>query len=462
MRRLSEPGWWVLLIAFSVCLSVVPAVGATGSQDADGGACAPPIDQPADGVTVLAVQGAKFGEGGGKKPARLVGIGPNGAVQWVYQSHEKQDVVWQYDIDPMPNGNVFVTAAVQGEQTRVFELNPETQEVVWEETFDFLDTHDADLIDNGSKIVLANMRNHDPANGTNNDRVVVYDRQKGEIVWEWYFKNHYDRGVGGNYSKDWTHVNDVDAVGDDQFIISPRNFDQVLVINRTTKEIDMALGADDEFSVLRKQHNPDYLTGEDGTPTILVADSDNDRIVEYAKQGEGWKRTWTLGTRNTLQWPRDADRLANGNTLVTDSVHNRVLEVTPNGTVVWEAYSPWLVYDAARLSQTNESGGPTIAELGMSGTYELKGDSDMYRNETAMERCAEVLRNFENSAGKTTPTTDRAANQGETGTTEADGGTMGGGTTDDGATTGSEGQPGFTLAAALLALAGAALLAHRR
>ncbi|MCK4652893.1 MAG: T9SS type A sorting domain-containing protein [Candidatus Cloacimonetes bacterium] len=37
-----------------------------------------------------------------------------------------------------------------------------------------------------------------------------------------------------------------------------------------------------------------------------------------------------------LYRPSDADRLPNGNTLITDMWHDRIIEVTPDGTIVWE------------------------------------------------------------------------------------------------------------------------------
>ena len=36
-----------------------------------------------------------------------------------------------------------------------------------------------------------------------------------------------------------------------------------------------------------------------------------------------------------LDGPSDADRLPNGNTLISDRWHSRVIEVTPDGTIVW-------------------------------------------------------------------------------------------------------------------------------
>ncbi|NEU55496.1 arylsulfotransferase family protein [Halorussus sp. MSC15.2] len=424
--------------------------------------CAGTIDAPTNGTTVISVQGFRFGKNGGKRPAKLVGVGPNGEIEWVHQSAEKYDVAWGYDVDRMDNGNLFVTATVKGHRTLVYEFDPRTQERVWSKTFDIADTHDADLINNGSEILLANMRNYNASAQRNDDRIFVYNRTTEEITWEWRFDDHYDpETLEENYTDDWTHVNDVDKVGEGLYLASPRNFDQAIVVNRSTNEIVMKLGEDGKKNILSEQHNPDYLESENGTPTLLVGDSENDRIVEYANpdgnltNGEGWNRTWTL--TGNLSWPRDADRLPSGNTLVTDSANHRVVEVTPEGEVVWEFYAPWLVYDAVRLP-AGEHGGPTATDLNATGTARLHGDSGRHANATALSRCHDVLQNISglaNGQGPTGETTDGQATEGRTSEGAMDDGetTASGGETEDREPASAKtGVPGFGPLAAVGAL----------
>jgi hypothetical protein len=376
------------------------------------------MQEPAGGTTVVSVQG--YNESG-KQPAMLVGVGPRGAVRWVHHSAAVHDAVWAYDVDPMANGNVFVTAAVRGKDTLVYEFDPETQETVWSERFDARDTHDADLIRGGSAIVVANMRNADPANGTNDDRVFVYNRTQDEVTWEWRFDDHYPKQVGGNYSKDWTHVNDVDPMGNGTFLLSPRNFDQVIAVDRATGEITMRLGEDGDHDTLYEQHNPDYLESENGTATLLVADSDNHRIVEYARRNGTWERTWTLGSEQSLHWPRDADRLPSGNTLVSDTKNQRVVEVTPTGEVVWEVYAPWLVYDAARLPNVDESGGPTAADQNATGRYRIAESATLHANESRLAACHARLMDVEGLTAAGRAAYGKGEKQGESGDEKGDG-----------------------------------------
>jgi hypothetical protein len=107
--------------------------------------------------------------------------------------------------------------------------------------------------------------------------------------------------------------------------------------------------------------------------------------------GGEWNRTWRVS--GGFQWPRDADRLPNGNTLVTDSRNHRVLEVTPKGTVVWEVYTPWLPYDAERVRTGDGSNGPTAVEQGGPSAATVSGDDGGDANEDRLERCAAAYRN---------------------------------------------------------------------
>ncbi|QLH75807.1 aryl-sulfate sulfotransferase [Halosimplex rubrum] len=339
------------------------------------------IDEPANGTTVIAVQGFKGrGQNSSKKPARLVGVGPEGDLEWNYEP--KEDVTWFYDVDPLDDGTLLVTGVTR-DGTTVFKYDPATNSRVWTERLDADDTHDVDLI-NGDELLVANMRNYNETTETNDDRIFVYNRTTGETVWEYRFERIYDRGDtsggSGSYTGDWTHVNDIDKIDDGRYMASPRNMDEVVVINRSTKEVDLSLGTPGNHSVIYEQHNPNYLDSEDGAPTILVADSENDRVVEYEYAGgEGrnasWERIWNLGVDGNLNWPRDADRLPSGNTLVTDSLNHRVMEVTPEGEVVWEYYAPWGTYEAERVQLGDEPGGPTIADQNASGAYGLNGSA---------------------------------------------------------------------------------------
>jgi hypothetical protein len=110
-------------------------------------------------------------------------------------------------------------------------------------------------------------------------------------------------------------------------------------------------------AVLDHQHNPQYL--EDGA--ILVADSENDRVVELHEENGEWIVAWGLqrAADVELSWPRDADRLANGNTLITDTLNKRIVEVNQSGGAVWSYRTDRIPYEADRLPVGEAVGGPT-------------------------------------------------------------------------------------------------------
>jgi hypothetical protein len=211
------------------------------------------------------------------------------------------------------------------------------------------------------------------------ERLVVVE--DGEEAWTWNASSFYDPPEDPT-RRDWLHINDVDAVDDGRYLVSVRNANQLLVVERGQGVVEIineddggsdgsCQVLDDELvdsdgdgdircgdpAILDHQHNPQWL--DEGA--VLVADSGNDRIVELHRNettGE-WKPAWTLerAERLALQWPRDADRLANGHTLVTDTRNSRLLEVAPNGTVVWSHRTPGIPYEAERLPDGERVGG---------------------------------------------------------------------------------------------------------
>jgi len=361
----------LVVVVLVVALLVPAAVSALTHEpvDVEPGT----IRDPANGSTIISSQGFEARAANASlKTTRLVEVDATGDFQQEFDISGGKG--YFYDVDPLPDGTVLVTLGKHN--SSFIKYDPDSGQRVWTEQLGTDDTHDVDLI-NGDELLVAEMRNYNETSERNEDRVFVYNRTRDEIVWEFQFERIYDRENGGDYTDDWTHVNDVDKVGEGLYMASPRNMDQVVLINRSTKEVEWALGTDDNHSVLYEQHNPTYIEGPDGTPTVLVADSENDRVVEYARIDGEWERTWELGVGGNMNWPRDADRLPNGNTLVVDSLNHRAIEVTPTGEIVWEYYVSWGTYDAERVALGDEPGGPTIREQGATGEYELNGSAGL-------------------------------------------------------------------------------------
>ena len=85
----------------------------------------------------------------------------------------------------------------------------------------------------------------------------------------------------------------------------------------------------------------------------LITDSENHRIIEVDPQKQIVWQYGTTGSPTPIFNPRDAERLANGNTLVADTDHRRIIEVDSSKTIVWELTNVQLPTDADRLTDGN-------------------------------------------------------------------------------------------------------------
>jgi hypothetical protein len=197
------------------------------------------------------------------------------------------------------------------------------------------------------------------------DHVRVVNVTSDTWEWGWHAQHGYNLSGGGPWPRDWTHLNDVERLPDGRYMLSLRNQDSVVFVDpEEGLQEEWTLGCDNCFETLNEQHNPDYIPEAQGGPAVVVADSENDRVVEYQRRNGEWEQTW-VWKDTAMDWPRDADRLPNGHTLIADSVANRVIEVDRQGEIVWEARVP-NVYDVERLGTGDESaGGPSAVRANL-------------------------------------------------------------------------------------------------
>ncbi|WP_324663325.1 arylsulfotransferase family protein [Haloarcula sediminis] len=331
---------------------------------------------PRDNVTVVATDSTAFitDEGDGpRKRAELVAFAPNGSVYYRNESHTRY-----WDVDPVAgtaatveyvyadhlapedchSGSVCTRNGIErvnlttGNVTHVYaRITPGKHSTRW---------HDADRIGEDRLLVADIAR----------DRAFVVNTTTEQITWSWDAQTDFETESGGPYPEDWTHINDVESVeldGRETVMVSVRNHDQVVFIDTETGlRENWTLGSDGDHDTLYEQHNPDFIPEERGGPAVLVADSENGRVVEYQRANGSWEQSWEWRDQR-LTWVRDADRLPNGHTLVTDSNGDRVLELDANGSVVWSS-TVGFPYESERLGTGDESaGGESAAALGLPG-----------------------------------------------------------------------------------------------
>ncbi len=195
----------------------------------------------------------------------------------------------------------------------------------------------------------------------------------GDVVWEWNSHGHLDinhyrllaspewhAGAHNSTVVDWTHVNTVRDIpenpwydqGDRRFrpgnvMISPRQLDTVYIIDRKTGDIVWEYSGD-YFGGLSGQHEPYMIPkGLPGAGNVMIFDNGASPWKDLGHAGKSYVLEVNPMTKE-LEWVYDkglnfhstytssAQRLWNGNTLICESVADRVFQVTPEGKTVWE------------------------------------------------------------------------------------------------------------------------------
>jgi hypothetical protein len=349
----------------------------------------------------------------GVGPGQIVAYDDDGNV--VYRNAS----LWIYhDVDPSPHGEHTVTYVAsdgaEGDECpgqrclrNVIErVNLTTGEVTrlhsWVDTRNgSTQTHDVDRV-NDSVFLVADI--------SYPDRVYMVNTTTGEEIWEWRVSEAYEPSSGGDYPSDWTHLNDVEYLSDGRVMANLRNQDQVVFIEPGEGiQPEWTLGTDDDYGVLYEAHNADYIPAERGGPAVVVADSENNRLVEYQREDGDWVRTWHWQD-TTMQWPRDADRLPSGRTLVADSHGQRIMSVERDGTIAWSQPFPTGSYDVELLGTGDEStGGESAAELGLRSRWPGIPMSD---GNTSMAASSVGSRTAENASTGAGADATRAPNAG--------------------------------------------------
>lgn len=354
---------------------------------------------PQDNITVVATDSNSWlgqSSAGPRARAELVAFNPNGTVRYYNDSHTRY-----WDVDPVPGTKATVEYMyadhLSGESCPSFMSEAYmdrlgiTNETRWKEYVQAFNGTNACTRNGVERVNLTTgevtnvysavtpgkeaTRYHDADRVGKNrlliadiayDRAFIVNTTTKEITWQWSAHQAFDpQSSGGPYPEDWTHINDIELLKDGRIMISDRNHDQVLFVKPGQGlQENWTLGFDNKRNILYEQHNPDYIPKSQGGPAVVVADSENNRVLEYQRENGTWNRTWTWQDAQ-LQWPRDADRLPNGNTLITDSNGNRVFEVNKQGEVVWSTQIAF-PYEAERLGTGDEStDGPSAQQAGI-------------------------------------------------------------------------------------------------
>ena len=155
--------------------------------------------------------------------------------------------------------------------------------------------------------------------------------------------------------QEWTHANSLTytpanvLTGSEAYLISMRQISTIAIVDRHDGQILWEYGG---FPKLNQQHDPSFA--ESGT--ILVFDNGQYRpapsastVIEIDPQTDSVIWTYVgqgvAGSRFYSSLISGAQRLASGNTLITEGMTGRVFEVDRDGNVVWEFFNPFTAPD---------------------------------------------------------------------------------------------------------------------
>ena len=246
---------------------------------------------------------------------RIIEVNRLGEIVWEYPLADglKSYTNPGWDIELLPNGNILTVLPRFG----VYEINRDKQ-VVWK----YLDSkvsHDTDRLGNGNTLIAFG------AYDTAGDAQVKEIDPAGNRVWSWYAKDVF---TGAEYTaisnEGWTHTNAVSRLDSGNTLISLRNFNVIAEVDQEGKLV-RTIGK----GVLVNQHDPLVLPNGN----ILVANHGTPHeVIELDPAGA---IVWRFPVRERASIPvRDANRLPNGNTLITES--DRIVEVTKDKQIVWQ------------------------------------------------------------------------------------------------------------------------------
>lgn len=281
---------------------------------------------------------------------RIIEVNTLGEVTWEYPVPQalRQFTNPGFDVELLANNNILFVLPRNG----VYEVD-RSGRVVWSYLTGKI-SHDADRLPDGNTIFVFG------ANDGKEDAQVTEVNPEGKVVWSWHASEHFNKTpYDSAYSEGWTHANSVTRLPGGNTLVSLRNFNLVAEVDpRGTVVRTIGEG------VFSSQHDPEVLA----SGNILAANQARPpagfhQAVEVipATGQVAWRsprlEMWALPAR-------DADRLPNGNTLVTGST--AIFEFTPGGEVAWQLRLKGVAFDV-----TAEQGRKDASGLGFYKAYRI-------------------------------------------------------------------------------------------
>lgn len=323
-------------------------------------------------------------------PVTTAVISPRGEIKWIYQRDDHPDLHGCIDVRTDREGVLIGGAHGRGPDAYFPVLVDWNQNVVWESKL-ANDPHHIHRRENGNFLLLT--KEYTVVEEPEKHRVLSdvilevnptedwpWETQEVDtIVWSWRLLDHLTPNVTRT---DWAHCNTIEEDPENnKLYLSSRNLNSIFKIDRSTGEIEWRMGENGDFEMKKddlfySQHSPELRP--DGN-LLLFDNNDGPRSRPPEKQGRPRgeysramelaidedemtaESVWTWGEELDLFTPiwGDADRLPNGNTLITFGTRtqpktSRIIEVTSDGERVLDIEllpTGWGMYRAEKLSE---------------------------------------------------------------------------------------------------------------
>ncbi len=323
------------------------------------------MNQEQDGVTILkrdkCYDGYRLCSSRHTEIARFIDLDGNEVHRWQYP----QGGTWHY-AEMLPGGNlVAITKDVM-----ILELDWASN-LVWKR--EMRAHHDFARLPGGNTVVVSRRELENPWTGEGKLDCDILEEltPDNEVVWEWKVEQHADEIASlvdliippFDGFNDWPHVNTIEVLPDGpaaekdtrfragNLLMCGRHIDTICVIDRSTDEVVWAWGPGEVLG----PHMPTMLP----SGHMLVYDNGHNKsrhVRDYTRVVEldpiTGKMVWEYKADPPQSFRSPArgsnERLPNGNTFIAESDPGRLLEVTPEGEIVWEFRNPDRYKNGAR------------------------------------------------------------------------------------------------------------------
>ncbi len=223
--------------------------------------------------------------------------------------------------------------------------------------------HDASILANGNLLVgaverlpdgaAAQVRGGIPGSEAPDGSIwgdVVYEMTwDGEIVWRWSPADELgtaDLPLDEHFEREhWPMCNSVEETVDGDVLVGYRSASTCLIVDRRSGKVKWRLGPEE----IAQQHHPHML----GNGHVIIFDNGSfrpsssvpySRVIEVDPKDSNkivWEYKDTPLQNFYSPYMSNAQRLWNGNTLISEGSFGRIFEVTPAGETVWDYVVPY-------------------------------------------------------------------------------------------------------------------------